>query len=167
MHAVCTSLTLLNHCEERLWGHSMASSFRTRGFLLIALAAVLGSFGTVSPPAAAADIVVNPNEDLLVKLPPRVTTIVVGNPLMVDVSLAARGFMVITAKSYGETNLIFLDRAGTVLMEPTVLVREKNDDERVIYKGVKREDDASPVTEPNAAVLHFNGVKRANLPVGN
>ena len=52
-------------------------------------------------------------------------------------------------------------------MEPTVLVRGKIDDERVIYKGVKREDDASPVTEPNAAVLHFNGVKRANLPVGN
>ena len=90
----------------------MASSFRTRGFLLIALAAVLGSFGIISPPAAAADIVVNPNEDLLVKLPPGVATIVVGNPLMVDVSLAARGFMVITAKSYGETNLIFLDRVA-------------------------------------------------------
>ena len=145
----------------------MASSFRSRGFLLIALAIGLGSFGIISPPAVAADIVVNPDEDLLVKLPPRVATIVVGNPLMVDVSLAARGFMVITAKSYGETNLIFLDRAGTVLMEPTILVRrKKDDDELVIYNGVNR-GDAPSLTVPNASILLINGAKRIDLPVGN
>jgi Flp pilus assembly secretin CpaC len=119
----------------------MASSYLSRGLLPIALAIALGGMGIISPAAVAADIVINPNEDLIVKLPPRVATIVVGNPLMVDVSLAAPGFMVMTAKSYGGTNIIFLDRAGNVLMEPSILVRgKKNDDDRVVYKGVKRDD---------------------------
>ena len=141
----------------------MASSFRARGFLIFALALASGSFGVISPPAVAADIIINPNEDLLVKLPPRVATIVVGNPLMVDVHMAARGFMVITAISYGETNIIFLDRAGAVLMEPTILVRRHDDDEPVVYNGVDRDDDVFPsVTSPNASILHAKGAK----PVG-
>ena len=133
----------------------MASSFRARGFLIVALALALGSFGIISPPAVAADIVINPNEDLLVKLPPRVATIVVGNPLMVDVHMAARGVMVLTAKSYGETNIIILDRAGTVLMEKTILVSKQYDDELVVYSGI-----------PNASVLHINGAKHVH-PLGN
>ena len=67
-------------------------------FALIALAIALGSLGTISSPATAADIVVNPNKDLLVKLPPRVATIVAGNPMMVDVHIAARGLLGIAAK---------------------------------------------------------------------
>ena len=75
--------------------------------------------------------------------------------------------MVLTAKSYGETNIILLDRAGTVLMQPTILVRRKNDDdERVGYNGVNR-DDAPSLTVPNASILHINGAKRIDLPVGN
>ena len=135
---------------------SMASSFRVTGCFIVALALASGSVGIISPPAVAADIDINPNEDLLVKLPPRVATIVVGNPLMVDVHMAARDLMVITAKSYGETNIIILDRVGTVLMEKTILVSKKYDDELVVYSGI-----------PNASVLHINGAKRVDLPLGN
>lgn len=147
----------------------MASSSRSKSIPRIALVIALGSFGILSPSAFAADLVVNPNEDLLVKLPPRVATIVVGNPLFVDVHMAARGIMVLTAKSFGETNIIFLDRAGTVLMQPTVLVRRKNnDDDQVVYMGVKNADDApAGPTAPNALILHFNGDKRGGLPTGN
>ena len=166
---VCTLLTIPDHCEASLRGRSMASSFRSKSFPRIALVIALGSFGIISPSAFAADFVVNPNEDLLVKLPPRVATIVVGNPLFVDVHMAARGIMVLTAKSYGETNIIFLDRAGTVLMQPSVLVRrQNNNDDQVVYRGLKSDDNApAEATAPNALILHFNGGKRVDLPVGN
>ena len=64
----------------------MAFSFQSNRFALIAFAIALGSFSIISPPAVAADIVINFNEDLLVKLPSRVTTIVVGNPPFIATS---------------------------------------------------------------------------------
>ena len=63
-----------------------------------------------------------PPKARLVKLPDRVTTIVIGNPLIADVTLQAGGLMVITGKGYGTTNLIALDRSGAVLFERNILV---------------------------------------------
>src|SRR5262249_45973221 len=41
----------------------------------------------------------------VVKLPDRTTTLVIGNPLIADAAVQAGGIAVITAKSYGATNL--------------------------------------------------------------
>ena len=46
------------------------------------------------------------------KLPEKVSTIVVGNPLIADVAVQSGGLVVVTGKGYGTTNLIVLDRAG-------------------------------------------------------
>ena len=61
------------------------------------------------------------------KLPEKVSTIVVGNPLIADVAVQSGGLVVVTGKGYGATNLIVLDRAGTVLMERSVVVRGPTD----------------------------------------
>ena len=68
-------------------------------------------------PRSAADVNVVLDQAKLMKLPERVATIVIGNPLIADASVQTGGMMVITGKGYGTTNIIALDRAGSVLME--------------------------------------------------
>ena len=75
----------------------------------------------------------------LVKLPERVATIVIGNPLIADAALQPDGLMVMTGKGYGTTNLIALDRKGNVLLEKRVQVSGPSLDTVVVYKGVNRE----------------------------
>jgi len=96
-------------------------------------------FAAAAPAAAADPIVVELDQARIVKLPDRVATVVVGNPLIADVSLQHSGIGVITGKSYGGTNIIALDRTGTVLMERTIEVTGPSDPIVVVYRGVSRE----------------------------
>ena len=58
----------------------------------------------------------------LVKLPGGIATIVVGNPLIADVTLQNGGVVVVTGKGYGATNFIALDRTGQVLVDRQIQV---------------------------------------------
>ena len=75
----------------------------------------------------------------LLKLPERTATLVIGNPLIADAAVQPGGVVVITAKSYGMTNLVALDRAGATLSR----IPDPGDrPERrtvVIYRGIERE----------------------------
>jgi hypothetical protein len=85
----------------------------------------------------------------LTRLPEKVTTIVVGNPLIADVSLQAGGLLVLTGKGYGVTNLVALDRQGTVLAEFLVQVQGATDNVVVVYRGDARESySCTPSCEP-------------------
>ena len=75
----------------------------------------------------------------LIKLPEKVATIVVGNPLIADVSLQPGGTMVVTGKGYGATNVMALDRHGSVLVDRTVQVEGPTDKLVTVYRGVDRE----------------------------
>src|SRR3979409_167548 len=89
--------------------------------------------------AHAGDIDIVLDQARLVKLPERVATVVVGNPLIADATVQGGGLLVITGKGYGLTNLLALDRAGAVLMEKSVEVRGLRDNVVVIHRGVERE----------------------------
>ena len=71
--------------------------------------------------------------------PEKIATIVLGNPLIADATVQARGLMVITGKGYGRTNLIALDRTGAVLLEKTVEVHAPRAGIVVVYRGAARE----------------------------
>jgi len=76
----------------------------------------------------------------LIKLPENVATIVVGNPLIADVSLQAGGTVVVTGKGYGATNVIAVDRSGTVLIDRVIQVEGPADNSLVtVYRGLNRE----------------------------
>jgi hypothetical protein len=90
-------------------------------------------------PAGAADVTVFLDESRLIKLPERVATVVIGNPLIADANIQAGGLMVITGKGYGTTNVIALDTAGAVLLEKTVAVEGPREDVVVVYRGADRE----------------------------
>ena len=89
--------------------------------------------------ASAAEVNVVLDQAQLLKLPEKVSTIVIGNPLIADASLQPGGLMVLTGKGYGTTNLMALDRTGNVLMEKSIEVRGPNADVVVVYRGVERE----------------------------
>jgi Flp pilus assembly secretin CpaC len=89
--------------------------------------------------SAAETLNVSVDQATLTKLPERVSTIIIGNPLIADVTIQSGGVMVVTGKGFGATNIVALDRAGSVLMEKTVVVHGPRDDVVVVYRGIQRE----------------------------
>src|SRR6202162_4537311 len=120
-----------------------SSSLRTRlraisGFGLLAMAMLVWpavAFAETAPDAIA----VNVDQAKLVKLPTRVATIVVGNPLIADVTLQSGGIIVVTGKGYGATNFIAMDRSGEILVDRVIQVGAPTDQVVTIYRGVERE----------------------------
>src|SRR6059058_5791101 len=84
-------------------------------------------------------IAVNVDQAKLVRMPDRVATIVVGNPLIADVTLQSGGIIVVTGKGYGATNFIALDRSGEVLVDRLIQVEGPTDQLVTVYRGVERE----------------------------
>jgi Flp pilus assembly secretin CpaC len=84
-------------------------------------------------------VAVNVDQAKLVKLPARVATIVVGNPLIADVTLQTGGVLVVTGKGYGATNFIAMDRSGEVLVDRVIQVVGPTDQLVTVYRGVDRE----------------------------
>ena len=105
---------------------------------LLVATAVLASPAAVI--AESADtIAVNVDQAKLVRLPGKVATIVVGNPLIADVTLQPGGMIVVTGKGYGATNFIALDRGGEILVDRQVQVEGPSDRLVTVYRGIERE----------------------------
>lgn len=103
----------------------------------VALALLLAPLAAPSPAAEAISVIVD--QAKLIKLPQKVATIVVGNPLIADVSLQPGGMMVVTGKGYGTTNVMALDRQGSVLIDRMIQVEGPTDKLVTVYRGVDRE----------------------------
>jgi Flp pilus assembly secretin CpaC len=102
------------------------------------------AIGILIPVAAFAEpsadtISVNVDQAKLVELPTRVATIVVGNPLIADVTLQNGGILVVTGKGYGATNFIAMDRGGKILVDRLIEVEGPVDQLVTVYRGVERE----------------------------
>ncbi|HEV7602827.1 MAG TPA: pilus assembly protein N-terminal domain-containing protein [Bradyrhizobium sp.] len=101
------------------------------GILLVPVSAFAAATGDT--------IAVNVDQAKLIRLPDRVATIVVGNPLIADVTLQTGGIVVVTGKGYGATNFIAMDRSGEVLVDRVIQVEGPTDQLVTIYRGVDRE----------------------------
>lgn len=84
-------------------------------------------------------IQVNVDQAKLIKLPERIATLVVGNPLIADVTMQAGGVIVVTGKGYGATNVIAMDRKGEILVDRVINVEGPSDKVITVYRGVDRE----------------------------
>lgn len=106
----------------------------------IVLAAALAVPAQAAPPPPSEPIVVFLDEAKILQLPERAATVVVGNPLIADLSIQSGGLAVVTGKGYGATNFIVLDKKGAVLMEKMVEVTvPEGDTVVVVYRGADRE----------------------------
>src|ERR1700724_1491655 len=119
------------------------SSLRMRvralpGLRSLAIGILLWPLAALAEPSGDA-IAVNVDQAKLVRLPGRVATIVVGNPLIADVTLQNGGGVVVTGKGYGATNFIAMDRSGEVLVDRVIQVEGPTDQVVTIYRGVDRE----------------------------
>ena len=109
-------------------------------FGLLSLATVILMSPAASLAAPDPDrIAVYVDQAKLVKLPAKVSTIVVGNPLIADVTLQSGGIVVVTGKGYGATNFIAMDRNGEVLVDRQIQVEGPTDQLVTVYRGVERE----------------------------
>lgn len=127
------------------------------GLTAIALLMVPAQAGDIAP---GERLNISMDEARLIKLPERVATIVIGNPLIADASLQPGGLAVLTGKGYGATNFIALDRKGNALVEKVIEVRGAIDTV-VVYKGVNRETyscapNCQPVIAPGDGQQFFN-----------
>lgn len=122
---------------------------RRRAFAILTTA-LLAAAALGTAPARADSVTVNVDQARLLKLPARVTTIVIGNPLIADATLQSGGILVVTGKGYGSTNLLALDRSGRVIMSKTVRVLGPiGDNLVVVYRGTERESySCAPECQP-------------------
>ncbi len=119
----------------------MAWCARARAGLrpLYRLSAILLLVTFVAPAVAADPIVVSIDQARIMQLPDRAATVVVGNPLIADLTIQPGGLAIVTGKGYGATNFVVLDRHGAVLSEHAVEVTGPNDKTVVVYRGIDRE----------------------------
>ncbi len=89
-------------------------------FILAFLGTLLLAPQAAPMKAAAADIGVLLDQARLIRLPERVSTIVIGNPLIADAAVQSGVLMVVTGKGYGITHIFGLDRRGAGPMDKTV-----------------------------------------------
>ena len=105
--------------------------------LCAALAAPL-----LAKPALADDAVITVKLDQarVLSVPKDVKMLIVGNPLIADVTLLKSGTnMVITGKSFGATNMIALDGAGNSLGETMIKVDPSTGERLLVQRGDARE----------------------------
>ena len=92
-----------------------------------------------APVPTGGTIGVNIDQAKLIRLPERAATIVVGNPLVADITLQPGGIIIVTGKSYGATNFVAMDRNGEVLVDRQIQVEGPTDQLVTVYRGVERE----------------------------
>ena len=119
----------------------MSSWSLWRGLKVFAFA--LMSLGFALGPAAAQEpekpILVDMDYARIVKMPEGAQTLVIGNPMVADVTMLKNNqLLVITGKSFGTTNLIVLDRTGAQVGESIIRVVSANDT-LTVQRGPHRE----------------------------
>jgi Flp pilus assembly secretin CpaC len=105
------------------------------------LAVVAVLLATAGHPATAAETVVDVliDQATLVRLERPAAEIVVGNPSIADVSVQSGKVLVVTGKSFGETNLIVMDADGKVFVNRRLVVQEPRTGFITMYRGSARQ----------------------------
>jgi Pilus formation protein N terminal region len=104
--------------------------------LVLATAVTIGSIQPGS--AAGQDIQVMMDQATMLRLERSAAEIVVGNPSIADVSVQNGKAIVLTGKSFGETNLIVIDSQGKVIINRRVVVQEPDGGYVTVYRGKDR-----------------------------
>ncbi|MFT3978727.1 MAG: pilus assembly protein N-terminal domain-containing protein [Sphingomonas bacterium] len=118
--------------------------------LLLAPSLAVGAALAAPQSTALESVVVLVDHAKVVRLPERAQTVIVGNPAIADVAVQRNGVMVVTGKSFGVTNLIALDAAGSLLAESLVRVSAASDSVLTVQRGMDRESySCTPECQPS------------------
>jgi hypothetical protein len=125
------------------------------------LAVILAIATLASRASAGQPLIVDFDQAKVIKVPDRTATIVVGDPFIADASIQPGGLAVITGESFGDTNIIVLDKSGAVINEQNVRVRGPLQPTVVVYRGINRETytcspDCQPHVTPGDEINYFS-----------
>ncbi|MGH1571511.1 pilus assembly protein N-terminal domain-containing protein [Methylobacterium sp. P31] len=85
----------------------------------------------------------------VIRLPEKTSTVIVGNPIIAEVTPQKNGVLVLTGKSFGSTNLIALDNAGAMIAETMIRVEASQDSTITVQRGLDRESlSCTPNCQP-------------------
>lgn len=107
------------------------------GLCSLAVATLL--WPAVSFGAPEDKIAVYVDQAKLLKIPAKAATIIVGNPLIADVTLQSGGIVVVTGKGYGATNVMAIDRGGSILLDRMIQVEAPTEKLVTVFRGINRE----------------------------
>lgn len=120
--------------------------------LLVAAYGIFGCGDARAQDAVAVPTVVAVTVDnaKVMRLPEKTQMVIVGNPMVADVALQKNGVLILTGKSFGSTNLIALDAAGTMLAESTISVQAPQASVITVQRGLERESySCTPNCQPS------------------
>ena len=104
------------------------------------VAAMLVAAGASQSSMAANNVVqVLVDQATLVRLDRPAAEIVVGNPSIADVAVQSSQVLVVTGKSFGETNLIVMDADGKLVINRQLIVQEPRTGFVTLYRGSGRQ----------------------------
>ena len=114
----------------------MTASLKTaRSFVAAMLVILPGAL--MSSQALAEKLLLGVDRAQLVRLDVPVDTVIIGNPTIADAAVYDQTTLIITGKSFGETNLIVLDSLGKIVHEADLAVSTPTDT-LTIHKGPNR-----------------------------
>lgn len=129
-----------------------SGSKRFRGvavFCALMASAVMGP-ALMTQAAENETVLVTVDHAKVIKLPEKAQTVVIGNPIVADVTVQKNGVMIVTGKSFGVTNLIALDSAGNMIAESLVRVRAPTENVLTVQRGMERESySCAPKCQPS------------------
>lgn len=112
---------------------------RSRPVAVIALCLSL-ALPAIMPALAndGAPISVNVNMARILRINAPAATVVVGNPGIADVTIQDPQTLILTGKSYGQTNLIVLDSQGNPIADTLIEVQQMQAGVMTVYQGQAR-----------------------------
>jgi Flp pilus assembly secretin CpaC len=125
----------------------------------IVLAVAFGLMTVVPAVAETSDpISVKVNMARILRISAPAATVIIGNPGVADITIQDPQTLVLTGRSYGQTNLIILDSAGNPVADTMVSVIQAQSDTVTVYMGTARQTLAcQPVCQPTVTLGDDNG----------
>lgn len=120
-----------------------------RAICFLLLSAALASLSAAAHAADTGLVSVKVNMARILRISAPAATVIVGNPGVADVTIQDPKTLVLTGKSYGQTNLIVLDDLGNPIADTMVEVIQAQADIVTVYMGSARNTlVCSPTCQP-------------------
>jgi Flp pilus assembly secretin CpaC len=127
----------------------MPSASRVPALFAAIVAVVTISAGPTAEAAEGEPISVKVNMARILRINAPAATVIVGNPGVADVTIQDPQTLVLTGKSFGQTNLIVLDSLGNPIADTLVEVIQAQADLITVYQGNARNTlVCSPTCQP-------------------
>ncbi len=134
------------------------------GWLLPALALLIAALSALPAYAADGAVTVNVNMARILRINSPAATVIIGNPGIADVTIQDPTTLILTGKSYGQTNLIILDSVGNPVADTIVDVVQTQADVMTVYMGTSRTTlSCSPTCQPTIMLGDDTGFTSQNI----